>query len=149
MDVFSIRYAPQGWSYKFSLIISVYSAAFGLGLLIYELMLKNYGLVFYCSLILILLAVILLLILTLGQPKPLVYITSEVLSANVSGHPLSLNWTDIKDINAGISSLKVETQAGKIYEIELKSLVYEDLKNLKSRLLELCENKGIPFRNDY
>ena len=148
MDELRIDYSPKGFLKYFSLILSIYSLAFGLYLCILNALSKNYSIIFFCSLLLIILAVISILYFTVWRPKPIIIIDSNFINTNFPGfNSQTISWDEIKEINIGLSSIILILTNQKQVKIELGSLIYEDLKNIKSRIIEFCENKGVKFQN--
>ena len=37
---------------------------------------------------------------------------------------------------------------GKQYTVDISGLKYDDLKKVKSQIIEICESKSIPYKND-
>jgi hypothetical protein len=108
----------------------------------------NYDGWFYCFVILLTLSVITVLAQILYQPKPLICITSEALSFNIERKTV-YHWESIREISIGVSSLKIEDANRKSGYINLESIRHNDIKMLKSKIIEMCETKKIPYKNDY
>lgn len=149
MDEFYVDYNnKKGLQKYFHLIFAIYAAVLGLCLCVNQALVDNYSIVFVSTILLSVLSIILVLNILVWHPKPLLCIDHQQLSFNFPGQkPYTFNWDEVKDINIGISTLIVETSSKKI-KIDVSSLVYSDLKNMKAKLVEMCENKNISFRNN-
>ena len=58
----------------------------------------------------------------------------------------SVLWETVTELGIGLSYLTLTT-TGTNYKIDLGNLKYNDLKRIKSKLIEVCEAKSIPFGN--
>jgi len=149
MNDLIINYNPKNALRSLSLIVSGCSILFSFYICIKEALVSNYSYTFYCAILLIVISVVLLLYLTLWQPKPLLIINNSIFVANFPGrNVISLDWDNVKELGIGVSYLVFKTKDSKQYEIDLGVVKYDDLKNIKSRIIELCEEKSIPFHNN-
>ncbi len=57
-----------------------------------------------------------------------------------------IEWVNVRQVGIGLSFLTLATE-GKNYKIDLGNLKYNDLKLIKTKLIEVCEAKGIPYNN--
>ena len=149
MNELSVNYASKGFSKYLAIAVSLYSILLSLYLCITQALIPNYNFLFWGALILIVISVVLLLNLTVWQPKPIFIINQEYFTANIEGqNNVSIEWDKVAEVGIGISSLMFKTTDSKQYEIDLVKLKYNDLKEVKSKTIELCENKNIAFRNN-
>lgn len=58
----------------------------------------------------------------------------------------SILWETVTQIGIGLSYLALTT-TGTNYKIDLGNLKYNDLKRIKTKLIEICEAKNIPYNN--
>ena len=58
----------------------------------------------------------------------------------------SILWETVTQLGIGLSHLTLAT-TGTNYKIDLGNLKYNDLKRIKTKLIEVCEAKNIPFGN--
>ena len=61
---------------------------------------------------------------------------------------LRKEWNEIRDVGIGISYVTLKDVNSKQYDVDLSLLKYSDLKDVKSKIIEICENKNIPFKNN-
>ncbi len=59
-----------------------------------------------------------------------------------------IEWTNVSQVNLGISYAVFTLNGQKQAKIDLSSLTYNDLKDTKSKIIETCEHKNIPYKND-
>lgn len=148
MNEFSINYSPKRKIDFYYLAFTIYGIIIGLITCIKEVLIKNYSIIFYCSSVFIVLGIILLLYMLKSKPKPVVIINNESLNFNFStDKPYFYLWKDIKKVGIGVSSFSIETYNSGTSSIDVSKLIYSDLKNTKGKIIEVCENKNIPFSN--
>lgn len=148
MDELKIDYSSKGFIKTFSLLFAGYSTLFGLYLSIKDALIKNYSIIFFCSLVLIILAIIVILYFTLWQSKPLLILNNNHINVNILDQKKStITWDDVVEVSIGISSFIFVLKNKKRISIDLSMLKYKDLKQSKTRIIELCEEKEIPFHN--
>lgn len=149
MNELQIDYKNKGALRIFSLIVSGYSLLLSLVLCIKSALVKNYDLWFFCVLGLAVLSIVLILSLTIWQSKPILFINSESMTFNMKGKDtFVIDWAEIQQITIGISSLTITIASSKQVAVDLAELKYSDLKAVKSKIIELCENKNILFHNN-
>jgi len=148
MNEFSINYGKSKSLKYVYLSFSILSLALGVYICITKAINKDYSFIFFYSLFLVLFAAGLILFLTKWEKSPIIKIDNESINTNFPEQkPILCYWKDIKKINIGISSLIIETANSGNFKIELDTLIYKDLKETKSKIIELCENRNIPFSN--
>ncbi|NDW09581.1 hypothetical protein [Dysgonomonas sp. 520] len=148
MNDIRIRYASGAMVRYFVVGTAVFYGIIGFYVSIKEALASQYGMQFYCGLVMIVLAIILILSFTIWHSKPILVIDSTTISANFADqkHVPVIMWDEVKELGIGISNIKVSAEK-KVYDIDLSTLKYVDLKNVKARLVELCESKNIPYHN--
>lgn len=114
-----------------------------------EVFASRYSILFYFAIAGLLLAVFTILSVTVWLPKPVFVISSESILPNLPNQSglRPILWDDILDVNIGLNFLKVSLKSNKNVNMDLSSLRYSDLKDIKSKLIELCEAKNIPYKN--
>lgn len=132
------------------IIAGGYFILYGIYICVMQALVKNFAVDFYLALVGVILGTILVLSVTLWAPKPLFRMDSDTIYANMPNKKTvyQVSWVDVKEIGIGLSYLKFSETDGKDYTVEIGGLKYDDLKNVKSRIIELCEAKNIPYRND-
>lgn len=149
MNELQIDYGNKGTFRIFTLTVSVYALILSLIMCVRSALVKNYDLWFFCLLALAVLSVVLILALTVWQPKPLVIIDSQSMTFNMKGQQMFIiDWAEVQQITIGISFLTILVISSKQVTIDLSGLKYSDLKDVKSKIIELCENKNILFHNN-
>lgn len=108
------------------------------------------GIDFYLAVTAVILGAVLILSVTLWAPKPMFVMNSETIYINMPAQKslYTAEWIAIKEIGIGVGYLVFAETDGKSYNVDIGNLKYNDLKNVKSKLIEICEAKNIPYRND-
>ena len=145
-----IRYAISKKIKLQALIVSIYLMIISLVIAVGEMMktVPEYGVYFFIGVVGILIALSLIVSVTISQPKPLVVLNNEVLSLNFPRQRLRhlISWDQVSHIGIGLShiTLNIDEQ---LQTVDLEVLKYQDLKVLKSKLIEIAEAKDIPYNN--
>lgn len=150
MDELVINYSGSKGK-KFLLIIAGgYFVLYGIYVCVLHALAKNFGVDFYLPLVGVVLGTILVLSVTLWASKPIFRMDTESIYVNMPGvnTVYQVDWLDVKEVAIGLSYLKFSETDGKTYTLEIGGLKYDDLKKVKSRVIELCESKNVPYRND-
>lgn len=109
---------------------------------------SNFSFVFYASLVGIFLGALLILTVTVWQSSISIIIDNESLEIKLPNQKIagSIAWIDVTQIGIGLGHITIDgTQDN--YKIDFGNLKYNDLKRVKSKLIEVCESKNIPFNN--
>lgn len=148
MNDLRIKYSGSVTVRSFVLISSVAYAAFGFYISVTEALNSNYGFSFIAGLLIILVSVILILSFTIWRSKPLLVIDSDKVIANFANqkHLPEIDWSTVTEVGVGISYLRF-TVNGSSIDMDLSALVYSDLRTVKSKIIELCESKNIPYHS--
>lgn len=87
---------------------------------------------------------------TVWKYNPLVKINNEIIQFDFSGNKkTSINWVDVSKVNIGVSYINFLLNGEqKEQKLNLSGLIYNDLKSVKSKIIELCEHKNISYNND-
>jgi hypothetical protein len=82
--------------------------------------------------------------------KHLIKIDNESIFVNMPSlkSVYTAEWIAVKAIAIGINSLRISETDGKDYLVSLGDLKYNDLKKVKGFIIEMCEAKRIPYRNE-
>lgn len=150
MNELVINYSGSKGKKLLLIIAGSYFVLYGIYVCVMQALAKNFGIDFYLALAGLFLGTILVLSVTLWASKPIFRINSETIYANMPGENsvYQVNWIDVKEIGIGLNYLKFSETDGKNYTVQIGGLKYDDLKKVKSRIIELCESKNIPYRND-
>ena len=131
-------------------IIGAYLAVFTLYFSITEGIASRYGVLFFCALVGFVLATILILSSTLWISGTSLVIDSNIIKPNLPGQSKStIDWTSISSVNIGVSYIVLLINGGqKQRKLDLSVLIYDDVKTVKGKIIEICEYKNIPYHND-
>lgn len=132
------------------LIVGGYVALFGLYQCVMYALSNSFAGDFFMMLAAVVLGVILILNVTLWAPKPILVMNVDSLYINMPNQKGSYQseWVNVAEISIGVSYLKFSEVDSKTYNIDLSELKYSDLREVKSRVIEICESKNIPYKND-
>lgn len=117
--------------------------------LITKLVDSLYDIPFYTGLVCLIVGIISLLAFTVWLPKPAITINLEGLYPNLSDQSSlkPIIWDEVENVNIGLNFLQIILKVNKTVNIDLSNLRYNDLKNIKTKVIEICENKNISYRN--
>lgn len=145
-----IKYAISNKIKLQALAAAIYLMIISLTIAIKEItkITPEYGVYFIVGVVGILISLSLIISVTLSQPKPLVVLNNEVLSLNFPRQRLNtiLSWEQVSHIGIGLSYVTMIVDQQKL-TADFDILKYQDLKALKSKLIEIAESKDIPYNN--
>ena len=149
MNELHIDYNKRGYKENLASVVISYAGLVSLYMSAERAFQSDYNVIFFVSLLLFIFCVIYVLLFVVRKPKPLLVFNSESFSTNLPGlKPLSIQWQGVIEMGIGVSYLIFKTKDSKQYKVELGQFKYDDLKEIKTRVIELCENKDIPFHNE-
>ena len=148
MDELIIEYSISKRSKIMSILSGIYLSAISVTLAVWQVINKSYAFVFYASVVGLVLGVISILIVTIWQSKRTIIINNDELNINLPNQRINgtIMWNSVSQVGIGLSYITVITDETN-YKIDLEDLMYSDLKKIKSKLIEVCEAKSIPFNN--
>lgn len=148
MNELNISHQDSKFSRLYRWIAGAFFICVYLYLMIFEAMSNQYGTKFYIYLIGFLLGLGLILQNVLKGPDILKIDNSEI-NMNYGKQKFMIEWTSVSQVNVGINYIVFALNGGqKQQKIDLSYFTYVDLKNIKSKILELCEQKSISYKND-
>lgn len=111
-----------------------------------KLVLDNrYDLSFYSSVTNIALGIYFILFYSIFQHAPILSITNQ----KISTRKIKLEWTSVSKVNIGVNYITFLLNGEqKKKDIDFSNFTYKDIKEIKSKVIEVCEQKCIPFQND-
>lgn len=111
---------------------------------------NNFNIIFYLGLFCFLLGVIVILLNIVRKSVPILSIDSKQIVAKFSAkNKFTIDWADVSRINIGPGYITFLLNGGqKQQKLELGALMYKDVLTVKSKVMELCEFKNIPYHND-
>lgn len=150
MNELIINYGLSKGKKILNIIIGTYLAIFCLYFSITEGVANRFEVLFFSSLIGFVLAAILILSNTLWASGTIVQIDSNTVDAKITGqNNLKIEWTNVSKINIGISYIIFFVNGGqKQQKMDLSDILYKDVKDIKSKIIEVSEYKNIPYHND-
>lgn len=148
MDELIIEYSISKRLKIMSILSGIYLSATSIALVIGQVINKNYAFVFYACIVGLILGIISILIVTIWQSKRTIVINNDELNINLPNQRINgtIMWDSVSQVGIGLSYITVITDDTN-YKIDLENLMYSDLKKIKSKLIEVCEAKSIPFNN--
>lgn len=147
METLTIQYTCNKTEKYTSLTSGIFLFAICLYLVITQALANNYGSLFFISTIGALLGLALFFTFTWWQPSPLLSINNQQIVTNLPKMKgKSIEWGQIKDIAIGGGHIKITTNSEQF--LDLGSIRYSDINRIKSKIVEICETKGITFHND-
>ncbi len=124
------------------LIFSVCMIAGGIVFCVTE---NAYNFRFFLGLFYAICGAIILLRNTVWQPTPILQITNSTIETK----KIKIDWTTVSKINIGLAYILFLTNGEqKQQKLDLSELLYKDIKDVKIKIIELCEHKNIPYHND-
>ncbi len=148
MEELNIKYTISQKVKLISLLAGIYLAATTLTLGIMQALEKNFAFVFYASLVGLLLAVLLILTVTVWQKSIVITINNQEIDISLPNQQIdgSITWDNVTQVGIGLSYITLTSEPTN-YKIDLGNLKYNDLKRVKTKIIEVCESKEIPFSN--
>lgn len=143
MDDLIINYGLPSKGVKwFSIIFASLVMIGGVAICVME---DAYNLRFFLGLFYALIGVIHILRNTVWQSTPILQITNNTIETK----KIKIDWTTVSKINIGLAYIVFLTNGEqKQQKLDLSELLYKDIRDVKSKIIELCEHKNIPYHND-
>lgn len=152
MNELTISYGASKTKKIVNIIFGVYFTVFSLYFLINELMAtpSRYGVLFFCALIGTLIGIAMVVGATLFVSKPIIKIDNTVIQpgAALDKNQTPIEWANVSEMNIGVSYIIFIVNGQKQQKIDLSQLLYKDIVTVKSKAIEICEFKNIPYKND-
>ncbi|NDV77898.1 hypothetical protein [Dysgonomonas sp. 511] len=150
MENLQLNYGASNSQRATMAVLASYFALFGCYVAVLQLIAKSYNILFFGALILFVLALFLVLKNTAWKPAPVLEIDTNKIESNLPGKKkISVEWVNVSKVNIGTSYFVFLTNGEqKQRDMDLSDLRFSDLKTAKSKIIELCEHKNIPYHND-
>lgn len=150
MNDYVINYNDSKGQKILSLVVGGYAFLLGFYQAVLQAVNNTFAFEFFAALVLIILATILILNVTIWAARPIFRMNLESIYVKMPNQKsvYKAEWISIREISLGVSYLKMLETDGKQYTVDISGLKYDDLKKVKSQILEICESKGIPYKND-
>lgn len=150
MNEYVINYNDSKSQKFLSLAAGGYAVLYGLYQAVMLALSSSYTFYFFAAVALIVLGAILILNVTMWAARPIFTMNSENIYVKMPNQKsvYKAEWISIREIAFGVSYLKMSETDGKQYTVDISGLKYDDLKKVKSQIIEICESKSIPYKND-
>lgn len=149
MNEFIISYNKIKSGQIIGLLAGAYLTIFFIYYVIVKIMANDFDFIFYLYAFGLVLGILLIIQNTLLRKKLFVRIDNNVINLNIhSQNNTLIDWTNVSQVNVGVSYIVFILNGQKQAKIDLSSLTYNDLKDTKSKIIEVCEYKNIPYKND-
>ncbi|GAB6010168.1 hypothetical protein [Dysgonomonas reticulitermitis] len=126
----------------FSIVYASFLVVAGIILCVTE---ATYNLKFFLYLFYALTGAIVLLKNTLWIPAS----TLKITNSTIETKKIKIDWTAVSKVNIGLGYIVFLLNGEqKQQKLDLSELLYKDIKEVKGRIIELCEQKNIPYHND-
>ncbi len=150
MNEYVINYNDSKSQKVLCLAIGGYAVLYGLYQSVMQALNNTFTFDFFVALVLIVLGAILILNVTVWAARPIFVMDSNRIYVKMPNQKsvYKAEWISVREIALGVSYLKMSETDGKQYTVDISGLKYDDLKNVKSQIIEICESKSIPYKND-
>lgn len=150
MNEYVINYNDSKSQKTLSFVVGGYAVLFGLYEAVLQALNNTFTFDFFASLVLIVLGAILILNVTVWATRPIFVMNSDHIYVKMPNQKsvYKAEWISVREIALGVSYLKMLETDGKQYTVDISGLKYDDLKKVKSQIIEICESKSIPYKND-
>ncbi|PXV61888.1 hypothetical protein CLV62_12443 [Dysgonomonas alginatilytica] len=150
MNEYVINYNDSKSQKTLFFIIGGYAILLGLYQSVVQALNSTFTFDFFASLILVVLGAILILNATVWAARPIFVMNSDSIYVKMPNQKsvYKAEWISVREIALGVSYLKMSETDGKQYTVDISGLKYDDLKKVKSQIIEICESKSIPYKND-
>lgn len=150
MNDLIIRYGIEQRYKRTAVFTSLFLMAISAGISILQALHQPLGFYFYLGISGILVGLITVLMFTVWSKETKIELTSQIMGFNIPSQKIngSISWENITHIGMGLSHLSLKTNANRDFKIDLENLKYADIKRIKSKIIEVCETRGITFQNE-
>lgn len=150
MNEYVINYNDSKSQKTLFFIVGGYAILLGLYQSVMQALANTFTFDFFAALVLVVLGAILILNATIWAARPIFIMNSDNIYVKMPNQKsvYKAEWISIREIALGISYLKMLETDGKQYTVDISGLKYDDLKKVKSQIIEICESKSIPYKND-
>lgn len=149
MNELVINYSISKNIKALGIIAGAYLFSISIGLSIFQALQNKFAFFFFAGIVGTLLGIILILSVTTWQSKPVIVINNDQFHIYLPKQRIdgAIFWENVTQLGIGLSYLTMQTNANKNYKVDLENLKYSDLRAVKTKLIEICEAKNIPYSN--
>lgn len=150
MNEYVINYSDSKSQRTLFFVIGGYAILLGLYQSVMQALANTFTFDFFVSLVLVVLGAVLILNATVWAARPIFVMNSDNIYVKMPNQKsvYKSEWISVREIALGISYLKMLETDGKQYTVDISGLKYDDLRKVKSQIIEICESKNIPYKND-
>lgn len=147
METLTIQYSCSKYEKTAAILSSTFLFGLSLYNIITEAIAKNYNILFFVAAIGVLLGLLVFFIFSWWQPRPILEINNQNIQVNLPKiKKQNIDWSAIKKVAIGGGHVKITTNSELF--LDLAALKHSDINLVKSKIIEICDTKGIPFQND-
>ncbi len=131
-----------------TLFAAGFLVALSLGLALVEALNNHFAFYFFVGLAGVLIGALAILSVTAGLSDLRIEINSTQLIIKLPKQKIDgfIAWENVSQIGIGLSIITIMGN-DKNYKIDFGNVKYNDLRDIKTKLIEVCEAKNIPFSN--
>lgn len=131
-----------------SLVAGIFLTMLSVGIAVQQTLASKFSFFFVVGVLGALIGVVLILIVVYHPDELQLEINNEHFRIKLPKQRIDglIEWENVTQVGIGLSYLVLTTQ-GKTYKIDLGNLKYNDIKLIKTKLLEICEAKSIAYSN--
>ncbi len=131
-----------------SMVCSVFFAILSVVIVSQQVFANKYSIMFFLGIVGILFSAVLFLMVYLYKPDFKIMLNNDELRIRLRKQRIDgiISWANVSHLGVGLYYFEI-TASDKIYKLDLGSVKYNDLKAIKTKLVEVCESKSINYSN--
>ncbi len=131
-----------------SLVCAAFFAILSVVISLQQVFAKEYSVMFFLGIAGILFSAILFMVVYFYKPEFKIMINNDGLTIRLRKQRIdgTIPWANVSHVGVGLYNLVI-TASEKTYKLDLGSVKYNDLKAIKSKIVEICEAKSINYSN--
>lgn len=131
-----------------SVVCSIFFAILSVVIALQQVFANKYSIMFFLGIVGILFSAVLFLMIYLYKPDFKIMLNNDELRIRLRKQRIDgiISWTNVSHVGVGLYHLEI-TASDKTYKLDLGSVKYNDLKAIKTKLVEVCESKSINYSN--
>jgi|AGTN01.3.fsa_nt_gi hypothetical protein len=132
-----------------AIVAGIYLVGISAGVIIYQLIEQTLTFFFYAGIVGAVVGIVTVYTFIVSQSKPIIVINNEQFHVHLPKQRIdgAISWDNVHQVGIGLSHITMATLDNKNYKIDLENLKYSDIRAIKSKLIEICEAKNIPYSN--
>lgn len=148
MNDLVIDYKLPGKIKVTSMVCSAFFAILSVVIALQQVFANKYSIMFFLGIVGILFSAVLFLMVYLYKPDFKILINNDELRIRLRKQRIdgTIPWANVSHVGVGLYNLVI-TASEKTYKLDLGSVKYNDLKAIKTKLIEVCESKSINYSN--